>query len=516
MASMPPAPPLPERQRVPSTAPDDAADRARLRQVRPPDWRNPTPAARYDLVIVGGGTTGVVAAQAAAALGKKVALVERYLLGGNCLHIGCVPSKALIRTSRLYAEMRDAERYGAQVPTDIHVDFPALMERMRAIRARLSRSCSAPELVAMGIDVFFGLGRFVSPVAVQVGAATLRFRKALIATGARPDTPPIPGLVAAGYYTNASVFDLTTLPSRLLVVGGGPLGCEMAQAFCRFGAHTTIVQHWPLFLPREERDAAQILSDAFARDGIAVRLNTEVVGVRVEHGQKLVDLVSADYHNTIATDAILAGTGRVPSVEGLGLEAAGVAYDRHRGVHVDDFLRTSNRHIHAAGDVCLDEKFNDTADASARIAVRNALAHGHERFSAMTIPWCTYTDPEIAHVGLYVRQARERKIPVKTFTILMHDVDRAVADSEEAGFVKIHVREGTDRILGATIVARHAGEMISEITLAMVADAGLRTLSRVMHPYPTQAEAITKAAAAYLRTLRPRTVTSRRRGGFQS
>ncbi len=515
MGIIPPTRPLPDRQRPPSTAPNDAAERERLAHVQPPDWRNPTPAACYDLVIVGGGTTGLVAAQAAAATGAKVALIERHLLGGNCLNIGCVPSKALIRTSRLYAEMRDAERYGAQTPADIRVDFAVLMQRMRGIRARLSRTSSAHELAAAGVDVFFGRGRFVGPTALQVGEATLRFRKALIATGARPDTPSIPGLVAAGYFTNASVFDLTELPPRLLVIGGGPLGCEMAQAFCRFGAHTTIVQHWPLFLPREERDAAQILSDAFARDGIEVRLNTQVVGVRVEDGQKLVDLVSDDYHSTIVVDAILTGTGRVPSVEGLGLDAAGVGYDREHGVHVNDFLRTSNRRIHAAGDVCLDNKFNDTADASARIAVRNALRHGRERLSELTIPWCTYTDPEIAHVGLYVRQARERNIPVKTFTVLMHDVDRAVADSEEAGFVKIHVREGSDRILGATIVARHAGEMLNEITLAIVAGAGLRTLSRVMHPYPTQAEAITKAADAYLRTCRTPAITSRWRRWFQ-
>ena len=506
MTTIPPALPAPEH--VASHAPNDAAERERLGYVRPPDWRNPTPPARYDLLIVGGGTTGLVAAHAAAALGKKVALVERRLLGGNCLNIGCIPSKALIRTSRLYAEMRDAQRYGAQVPADIRVDFAAVMERMRNIRARLSRTVSAHDLAAAGIDVFFGAGHFVGPAELQVGDATLRFSKALIATGGRPDTPQIPGLDAAGYYTNATVFDLTMLPPRLLVIGGGPLGCEMAQAFCRFGAQTSIVQHWPLFLPREERDAAQILSDAFARDGLEVRLNTKVVDVRVENGEKLVDLVSDDYHSTIATDAILSGTGRLPSVEGLGLEAAGVAHDHHRGVHVDDFLCTSNANIYAAGDVCLDEMFNDTAEASAHIAVRNALGESQERFSELSIPWCTYTDPEIAHVGLYVRQARERGIPVKTFTVLMHDIDRAVLDSEEAGFVKIHVREGTDHILGATIVARHAGELISEITLAMVAGVGLRTLSRVMHPYPTQGEAINRAAEACLRSLGPRDDTT--------
>jgi pyruvate/2-oxoglutarate dehydrogenase complex dihydrolipoamide dehydrogenase (E3) component len=322
----------------------------------------------------------------------------------------------------------------------------------------------------------------------------------MIATGARPDTPSIPGLVEAGFLTNENVFDLIELPRRLLVIGGGPLGCELAQVFCRFGAQTTIAQVTPLFLPKEERDAAQILSDAFARDGIEVRLNTEAVGVRVESGQKLVDLVSDDYKSTVAVDAILTGTGRLPNVEGLNLEVAGVDCDATTGVRVNDFLQTSNPRIYAAGDVCLEHKFTHTAEASARIVVQNALFLGHQRLSGLTIPWCTYTDPEIAHVGLYVREARDEHIPVKTFTIPMHDVDRAVADGEESGFVKIHVKERTDRILGATVVASHAGDMINEITLAMVAGIGLSTLARVIHTYPTQGEAIKMAADAYSRT----------------
>jgi pyruvate/2-oxoglutarate dehydrogenase complex dihydrolipoamide dehydrogenase (E3) component len=483
-----------------STAPQDAHERERLENVHPIGWRNPRPADRYSLAVVGAGTAGLVAAHAAATLGAKVALIERGLFGGDCLNVGCVPSKSIIRTSRLYAEMRNAEQYGAQTPADIRVEFPAVMERMRGIRARISRADSVRRLTAAGVDVFFGQACFTGTDALTVDGAQLRFKKALIATGARPETPSIPGLVEAGYLTNENVFDLTELPRRLLVIGGGPLGCELAQAFCRFGAQTIIAQDMPLFLPREERDAAQILSDSFARDGIEVLLNTKAVKVRVEHGQKLVDLVSDDRKSTVAVDAILSGTGRVPDVGGLDLEAAGVAYDNTVGIRVDDFLRTSNRRIYAAGDACLEHKFTHTADASARIVVRNALFLGRQRLSALTIPWCTYTDPEIAHVGLYVRQARERDIPVKTFTIPMHDVDRAIADDEETGFVKIHVKERTDRILGATIVARHAGEMINEITLAMVAGIGLRTLGRVIHAYPTQAEAIKQAADAYSRT----------------
>jgi pyruvate/2-oxoglutarate dehydrogenase complex dihydrolipoamide dehydrogenase (E3) component len=356
--------------------------------------------------------------------------------------------------------------------------------------------------------VFFGEARFTATDALIVDGATLHFGKAVIATGARPDTPSIPGLVEAGFLTNENVFDLTELPRRLLVIGGGPLGCELAQVFCRFGARTTIAQDMPLFLPKEERDAAQTLSDAFARDGIEVRLNTAAVRVRVEGDQKLVDLMSDDYQSTVAVDAILTGTGRLPNIEELDLEAAGVDYDGTTGVRVNDFLQTSNPRIYAAGDACLEHKFTHTADASARIVIQNALFLGRQRLSALTIPWCTYTDPEIAHVGLYVREARPRNIPVKTFTVPMHEVDRAISDGEDIGFVKIHVRERTDRILGATIVARHAGDMINEITLAMVAGIGLRTLARVIHAYPTQAEAIKMAADAYSRTRLTPTVQS--------
>jgi pyruvate/2-oxoglutarate dehydrogenase complex dihydrolipoamide dehydrogenase (E3) component len=493
---------------VASLIPQDPYERERLDNVQPSGWRNPQPADRYNLVVVGAGTAGLVAAHGAAALGAKVALIERELLGGDCLNVGCVPSKAIIRTSRLYSEMRTAEQYGAQAPADVRVDFPAVMRRMRGIRARISRSDSVRRLNAAGVDVFFGEARFIRTDALTIDGTKLHFRKAMIATGARPDTPSIPGLVEAGYLTNENVFDLTELPRRLLVIGGGPLGCELAQAFCRFGAQTIIAQAWPMFLPKEERDAAQILSDAFARDGIEVRLNTKVTNVRLEGGQKLVDLVSDDYKSTVAVDAILTGTGRAPNVEGLNLEAADVDYDTVTGIRVDDFLRTSNPRIYAAGDACLEHKFTHTADASARIVVQNALFLGRQRLSALTIPWCTYTDPEIAHVGLYVRKAREQGISVKTFTIPMHDVDRAIADGEDAGFVKIHVKERTDRILGATIVARHAGEMINEITLAMVAGIGLRTLARVIHAYPTQAEAVKKAADAYSRTRLTPTIQS--------
>ena len=478
--------------------PDESYNRALLENAHPPAWRNPEPRDKYNLVIVGAGPAGIVTAHAAVAVGAKVALIERDLVGGACINVGCIPSKAIIRTSRLYAEMRNAENFGAQVPTGIGVDFPAAMERLRRIRARLSRfRGSAERLSASGIDVYFGEARFSGPGAIVVDNKTLRFRRALIATGARPKSPAIPGLAEAGYLTNESVFDLTERPRRLMVIGGGPLGCELAQAFARLGSQVTIVQDEPMFLGNEERDAAQILSDALGRDGIAVYLNTQTLGVRVQGKEKHVDLVRDADKESVVVDEILVGIGSTPNVAGMNLESAGVEYNSEDGIATNDFLQTSNPRIYAAGDVCSEHKFPHIETAAARIVVQNALFFGRKRLSTLAIPWCTYTDPEIAHIGLYVREAREKKIPVKTFTVLMHEVDRAITDGEDEGFVKIHVKEGTDKILGATVVASHAGEMICEISLAMSSGIGLGALAHVNHPYPTQAQAIKMAADTY-------------------
>ncbi|MBD8898321.1 mercuric reductase [Rhodanobacter sp. DHG33] len=477
--------------------PQDEIECCRVEHLHPTDWRNPEPAARYHLVVIGAGPAGVAAARTAAAAGARVALLERAQLGGTSLNTGCAPSKALIRTARLCADLRDAAHYGARIDDTGPPDFARAMARMRRIRARLADDTSAQRLAAAGIDLFFGEARFAGTDCVRVGDTLLHFGKALIATGARPSIPAIPGLAEAGYLTHENVFDLTALPARLLVIGGGPLGCEMAQAFCRLGARVTLVQDRPLFLPREERDAAQLLSDALARDGIAIRLNTRITAVHAQGDVRRVEMISDNYHTIVEVDAILTGIGHVARAEGLDLERAEVDFNRTSGVLVDDFLRTSNPRIYAAGDVCMEHKYTHAAVAAARIAVCNALFRGHERLSRLVIPWCTFTDPEIAHVGLYVREANRRGIPVKTYTVPMHEIDRAVMDSEQEGFAKIHVQDGTDHILGATVVARHAGEMINGITLAMESGLGLRGLERVIHAYPTQAEAIHAATDAY-------------------
>src|ERR1700733_7914280 len=487
-------------EQLSSNRASDDFDLRELRNVHPQDWKNPEPVERYNFLVIGAGPAGLLTALNAAKVGAKVAIVERDRFGGACFNVGCIPSKTIIRTSRLYAEMRNAENFGAQVPAGINVDFPAVMERMRRVRARISRRVSAQRLSTAGVDVYFGEARFVASDAVEVEGKRLRFKRALISSGAHPKPPSIPGIAEAGYLTNENVFDLNECPPRLLVLGGGPLGCELAQAFCRLGSQVTIVQKDPMFLGNEDRDAAQILSDALARDGIGIHLNSKAINVRMEGNQKLVDLVGDDGKSTVTVDEILVGIGSAPNVEGMNLEAAGVQYDKDAGIPTNDYLQTTNARIYAAGDVCSGTKFPHIETAAAQLVIHNALFGGRERLSALAIPWCTYTDPEIAHVGLYIKEANAKGIPVKTYTVMMHDVDRAVTDGEDEGFVKIHVREGTDKILGATVAASHAGEMITELSLAMSAGIGLRALARVNHPYPTQAQAIKMAADAYLDT----------------
>ncbi|MDV2494642.1 MAG: mercuric reductase [bacterium] len=486
-------------RKVPDVLPHDEHNAALVANVHPPDWTNPEPAPRYNLVVLGAGTAGLVTAAGAAGLGAKVALVERHLMGGDCLNVGCVPSKSLLRSARAFADVRDAERFGVRVPKAPEVDFGAVMERMRRIRSHISAHDSAARFRDLGVDIFLGEASFSGPNTVEVGDTTLRFRRAVIATGARPVAPSIEGIAEAGYLTNETVFSLTERPGRLVVVGGGPLGCELAQAFCRLGSEVTLVQQSPQLLIREDHDAARILTDALQRDGVRVKLNSQVKKVSVSDGEKLIHLDVAGGEEIVAADEILLGAGRAPNVEGLNLEAVGVQYDTRHGVVVNDYLQTTNKRIYAAGDVCMAHKFTHTADAAARIVIQNALFLGRKKLSALTIPWCTYTDPEIAHVGLGERQAAEKGIPIDTFTTPLAQVDRAIADGDDEGFVKVLVKRGSDTIVGATIVARHAGEMISEVTTAMVGKVGLKTLANVIHPYPTQAEAIRKAADAYQR-----------------
>lgn len=480
--------------------PRDEYNQQLLDNVHPSDWINPVPQPVYNVVVIGGGTAGLITAAGAAGLGAKVALVERHLMGGDCLNVGCVPSKALIRPSRLAAEMRHADRFGLSPASVAADDFPRVMERLRRIRAEISHHDSAKRYRdELGVEIFIGEAKFSGPDTVEVDGKTLRFKKAVIATGARAVTPGEEGFAEVGFLTNETIFNLTELPKHLIVIGGGPIGCELAQAFRRLGSEISIVQHGR-FLPKEDPDASALIARVFEREGIRVILDAKVEKAFMRDGRKKVVVESGGKEETLSGDEILIGAGRAPNVGGMNLETVGVEYDQRKGIKVDDHLRTTNRRIFAAGDCCMAWKFTHAADAAARIVIQNVLFKGRAKLSALTMPWCTYTDPEVAHVGFYEADAKAAGIDTETFKVDMDDIDRAQADGETEGFIKVLVHKGTDRILGATIVSAHAGEMISEITSAMAAKAGLGTLSKVIHPYPTQAETIKRVADSYNRT----------------
>jgi len=486
-------------QSQPPVLPWDAHNQKLISNVQPADWKNPTPAKRYNLVVIGGGTAGLVCAIGAAGLGAKVALIEKHFLGGDCLNVGCVPSKAIIRAARAAAAVREAAGFGVHVPADVTVDFGKAMERMRRLRADISPHDSAKRFTELGVDVFLGGGTFTGPDSVDVSGQTLRFSKAVIATGARAAAPPLPGLKDVPYLTNETLFSLTTLPKRFGVIGAGPIGCEMAQAFARLGAEVFLVHDEKGILPREDRDASAILEAAMLRDGVKfldhgkqLQLAKNPNGIRLR-----VELPDKGYD--VLVDQLLVAVGRAPNVEGLGLEIVGVEFHK-KGVKVDDRLQTANPRIYACGDICSPYQFTHAADFMARIVIQNTLFMGRAKASALTIPWATYTSPEIAHVGLYEKEAQEKGIEVTTFTQELAQVDRAILDGETQGFARLHVRKGTDQIVGATVVAAHAGDMISEITLAMKGGIGLGTIANVIHPYPTQAEAIRKLGDLYNRT----------------
>ncbi|HEV8226123.1 MAG TPA: mercuric reductase [Methylomirabilota bacterium] len=480
--------------------PKDQHNLELVANVHPPDWRPPTPPPRYNLVVIGAGTAGLVTAAGAAGLGARVALIERYLLGGDCLNVGCVPSKCVIRSSRVVGEAGGAAALGVRVPGAPEVDFGAVMERMHMVRARLSHHDSALRFRGLGVDVFLGDGRFADRDTVVVDGTPLRFKKAVIATGARAHHPPIPGLAESGFLTNENVFELVDQPRRLAVIGGGPIGCELAQAFRRLGSDVTLFHTGRHILNREDADAAEIVQRAFIDEGIRLILGAKISRVERRAEGKVLHADTPGGPVSVTVDEILVGAGRVPNVDGLGLEAAHVAYDGRHGVKVNDFLQTTNPRIYAAGDVCTEAKFTHAADFAARTVIQNSLFLGRKRLSALTIPWCTYTDPEIAHVGLSGAQAEERGLAVDTLVRPFSEVDRAVIDGEEQGFVKVHLRKSTDKIVGATIVARHAGEMLGELTLALGAGIGMGRLASVIHPYPTQAEAIRQVGDMYNRT----------------
>lgn len=477
--------------------PDTPENQALRANVAPANWVNPTPNGTYNLVVIGAGSGGLVTAAGAAGLGAKVALIEKHALGGDCLNVGCVPSKALLAAAKIAASARNAAAYGVSVD-QVEVDFPAVMNRMRALRAQIAPNDSAERFRDLGIDVFLGEGRFLDAGTVLVGETKLKFAKAVIATGARAIVLPIPGLAEAGPLTNETLFSLTTLPKQLAIIGAGPIGCEMAQAFARFGSEVHLFEAECEILPREDQDAADVVRKALHHDGVHSLCGVQLDHITREGETRILHYTCGEETKILEVDHILVGVGRAPNVEGIGLEQAHVDFDTRKGVTVNERLQTTNQRIFAVGDVCLKHKFTHTADFSARMVLQNALFGGRKKHTDLLIPWCTYTQPEIAHVGLYENEAKEKfGDKLQTYRRDFAEVDRSLLEGHTEGFVKLHTVKG--KIVGATVVGEHAGDLLSEISVAMQAGMSLGSLANVIHPYPTAAEAIRQCGDAYNR-----------------
>jgi len=443
----------------------------------------------YDLIIIGGGSAGLTAANLGVELGARVALVEKRRIGGDCTWTGCVPSKSLLQVAKVAHQMRTAHRFGLS-PAEPKVDLRAVMDHVRGIIAEIYAEESPQALRAEGIDVYLGGARFLDPHTIVTGENTLTARRFLIATGAHPFIPPIRGLHEVDYVTHESIWELESLPPRLLVVGAGPVGCEMAQAFQRLGSQVTLIASRDRLLPRDDPSASQALDQVFRAEGINL-----VYNARAELAWQDKDGIHLGAGgNGHVGDVLLLATGRRPNVDGMDLENAGVEYSA-QGIQVNRSLRTSQRHIYAAGDCTGGPQFTHYAGWQAAMAVRNALLPGSSPGLTERVPWTTFTDPEVAHIGLSEAQARQRQgDDVLTYEWPMARVDRARTAGDTTGFIKlVHRKNGT--LLGATIVGSRAGEMIHEWIVALEQDIKVSDLANTLHVYPSYSVAGMQAAA---------------------
>ena len=456
---------------------------------------------RFDtnLVVLGAGSAGLVSALIAATIKAKVTLIERHRMGGDCLNTGCVPSKSLLRSAKMLSYMARAQEFGLK-SAHAEFDFADVMERVQGVIKAIEPNDSVERYTELGVDCIMGDATITSPYTVQVNGSEIATRNIVIATGGTPFVPPIPGLEEAPYYTSDTIWNLRTLPRRFVILGGGPIGSELAQAFCRFGASVTQVEQAPRLLMREDADVGEMLRGHFADDG--VRLLTGHRALRVESdGTDHVLVCSEEDGNEVSApfDALLVAVGRRPNTEGLGLDALGIALDERGGVEVDEFLRTSLPTIYACGDVIAPYQFTHTASHEAWYASVNALFGPFKRFKVdySVIPWTTFTDPEVARVGLNEQEADRQGIAVEVTRYNLEELDRALADGEGRGFVKVLTSPGKDRILGATIVGHHAGDLLSEFITAMKWGLGLKKIMSTIHVYPTLTEANKFAASTW-------------------
>ncbi|THV23374.1 dihydrolipoyl dehydrogenase family protein [Peteryoungia ipomoeae] len=464
---------------------------------------------RFDrnLVVIGAGSAGLVSAYIAAAAKAKVTLVEANKMGGDCLNFGCVPSKALIKSAKIAHQIRHADRYGLEAP-EPKVSFSAVMERIHAVIARIEPHDSVERYAGLGVEVLRGYARLVDPWTVEItlkdgGVQRLTTRAIVIATGAKPFVPEIPGLAEIGYLTSDTMWerlrDRAKVPRRMVVLGGGPIGCELAQSFARLGSEVTQIEMASRLLLREDEDAATLVEASLKSDGVTVLTNHKAVACGRGEGESWIDVDHAGTIRRIAFDEIVVAVGRTPRLKGFGLEEVGIKVDRV--VETNEYLQTLHPNILAAGDVAGPYQLTHVAGHQAWFAAINALFGDLKRFKTdySVIPWATFTDPEVARVGLSEAEAREKKIPYEVTRFALDDLDRAIADGADRGFVKVLTQPGRDKILGVTIVGEQAGDLIAEFVLAMKHGHGLGKILGTIHIYPTLAEANKMVAGQWRR-----------------
>ncbi len=471
-------------------------------------WRRPR---RFDrnLVVIGGGSAGLVSAYIAAALKARVTLIEKHRMGGDCLNTGCVPSKAFIKSARVLAQFRRAESYGL-TGVGMQFDFAQVMARVQRVVASVAPHDSAERYTRLGVECLSGEARLVSPWEVECRLATgeirrLSARAIVIAAGAQPLVPPIPGIDEVGYLTSDTVWQLRELPKRLLVLGGGPIGAELAQAFARFGAHVTLVEMAPRLMMREDPEVSEMLRKVFAEEGITLLLGHRARSFARIGGEKRLTAEYAGGEVAVAFDALLCAVGRVPNTQGYGLEELGIPLGAARSVAINDYLQTRYPNIYACGDVAGPYQFTHTAAHQAWYASVNALFGGLRRVRAdySVIPWATFTDPEVARVGLSESEAAERGIACEVTRYDLGELDRAITDEATEGFVKVLTEPGKDRILGATIAGERAADLITEFVIAMRHGIGLKKILGAIHVYPSFAEANKHVAGGWRRAHAP-------------
>lgn len=475
-------------------------------QLTTPTWKRPK---RFDrnLVVIGAGSAGLVSAYIAAAAKARVTLVEAHRMGGDCLNFGCVPSKALIKSAKVAHQMRHADRYGLEA-VEPKVPFSAVMERIHKVISEIEPHDSVERYRGLGVEVLQGYAKLVDPWTVEIalndgGTQRLTTRAIIIATGAQPFVPPIPGLAEVGYLTSDTLWerlrDRPAVPHRLVVLGGGPIGCELAQSFARLGSQVTQIEMAPRLMIREDQDAADFVEASLKADGVEVLTGHKAVACGVSGAGKWIEVEHAGGRHRISFDEIIVAVGRAPRLKGFGLEELGIKVDRV--VETNEYLQTLHPNILAAGDVAGPYQFTHVAGHQAWFAAINALFGDLKRFKAdySVIPWATFTDPEVARVGLSEAEAQEKNIPHEVTRFAIDDLDRAIADGSAHGFIKVLTVPGKDKILGVTIVGEHAGDLIAEFVFAMKHGLGLGKVLGTIHIYPTLAEANKMVAGQWRR-----------------